>query len=68
MNSTYQIKMRCKPEKREIFDIVIENLSQSLITSKNKYDSTRIKQLIHNEVLSFFKKHKISSENFKKLK
>ena len=68
MNKNYLLKMRCKPEKREVYDIIIEKLGQALINDSNKHNSTRVKHFIHNEVLQYFKVNRLSNDNFLKLK
>lgn len=68
MNRPPLLKMRCKPEKRAIFDIIIEKLSKQFITPKNKHQYDRITNIIYQETTLFFKNHRISHDNLKKLK
>ena len=68
MNSIEFIKPRLKPEKREIFDTMIENLSKEFVTPFNKHLSTKIINIIHQQMTIFFKTNKISNSNLKELK
>lgn len=68
MNTSGFLKMRWKPEKREIFDIIVEKLAKQFVTSANKFDATRIVNIIQQDALVFFKNHRISNDNMKKLK
>ena len=68
MNSIEYLKPRLKSEKREIFDSIIENLSKEFITPFNKHLSTKINNIIHQQMTIFFQTHKITNSNLKELK